>query len=250
MLSSRSTSYGRAARPPPSRYTPRPNVEGLPQLRARSRFRTEPQPLHARYQAPLRSEPPEGPDLRGRCSATRVRLHALPQGRQGHQGRLAQRRACALYRPTDALRSHRVRSESRPLPRGGPRRARAPRVPPPGDQRSQRLPGRRRRHGRQHGAHAQGGPRRARSPGRAARPLDRRDRPRRDRRDGRPRRPARRARQQRRHPLPADPRRRRGAGLAPRRAGRSRPARRRASRLPPNGPTRPCASRPRARCSR
>ena len=43
-----------------------------------------------------------------------------------------------------------------------PGRARAPRVAPPGDQRPQRLPGRRRRHGRQHGAHAARRPRRAR----------------------------------------------------------------------------------------
>src|SRR3954447_9149186 len=72
-------------------YTARPNVEGLTQLRARSRFRSEPQPLDARHQAALRSEPAEGPDLRRRRPASRVRLHALPQGRQGHQGRLARR---------------------------------------------------------------------------------------------------------------------------------------------------------------
>ena len=88
------------------------------------------------------------------------------------------------------------------------------------------FPGRRRRHGRQHGAHAAAVlaevDRLADDQG----PLDRRDRPRRDRRVGRPRRPARRARQQRRHPLPAHPRRGRGARQPARRARRPRPDRR------------------------
>ena len=56
---------------------------------------------------------------------------------------------------------------------------------------------------------------------------DRRDRPRRDRRLRRARRAARRPRQLRRHPLPADPRRRRGARLPARRARRPGAGRRR-----------------------
>ena len=128
--------------------------------------------------------------------------------------------------------------EPRPLPRRRPGRARAPRVAPRGDQRPQRLPGRRRRHGRQHGAHAA----RLRSTSSTAWPATG------DRsideigRDeivdiGRPRGAARRARQQRRHPLPADPRRRRGARLAARRARRPGAARR------GDGPRRPARLR-------
>ena len=105
--------------------------------------------------------------------AARLRLHALPEGREGPEGPLG---------PDVARRSRGDRagatldvhgSEPRPLPCRRRRRARAPRVAPPGDQRSQRLPRRRRRHGRQHGAHAQRRARRGR-PARRRHPLARR----------------------------------------------------------------------------
>ena len=60
-------------------------------------------------------------------------------------------------RPPDAARSRygvkrtRARREPRPLPAASWPRARRAREPPPGGQRPQRVPGRRRRHGRQHG---------------------------------------------------------------------------------------------------
>ena len=206
-------------------------------------------PLSARAAA-TRWSPPSAASTRtsrrcgssSACAAPRVRLHALPEGRQGHQGRLSARPAAVAAGVSDPSL---VRF--RAVVAG---RARAPRVAPPGDQRPQRLPGRRRRHGRQHGAHAA---RRAWPSSTAwprERALDRRDRPRRDRRVGRPRRAARRARQQRRHPLPAHPRRRRGAGLAPGRAGRPGPDRRRDGARRPARLRRRSASRPRARCSR
>ena len=107
----------------------------------------------------------------GRADA-RLRLHPLPEGRQGHQGRLA-----GYLRPWPTTRN------LGPLPGGRRSGTRAPRGPPPGGQRPERLPGRRRRHGRQHGADAARRARRARPPGRGAEgPHDRRDRPRRDRR--------------------------------------------------------------------
>ena len=41
------------------------------------------------HQAALQPEPPEGPHLRRGRSPARVRLHSLPEGLQGHQGRLS-----------------------------------------------------------------------------------------------------------------------------------------------------------------
>ena len=109
--------------------------------------RQQPKPLDGGHEAALRSEPPEGADPRGQGAAARVRLHALPQGRQGHQGPLAGR-----------ARRARVGPQPRPLPRrveGALAHLESRRA---GDQRPQRLPGRRRRHGRQHGADAAGVP--------------------------------------------------------------------------------------------
>ncbi len=133
--------------------------------------------------------------------------------------RAASRRARSPRRRGRASRHCRGGSQSSPLPRGRRGRPRRARVSPPGGQRPQRLPGRRRRYRRQHGAHAARRARRARPPLRVRGPAGR-DRPRADRQVGRPRGAAGRARQLRRHPLAADPRRRRGADLAPRRARR------------------------------
>src|SRR5215210_8930505 len=58
----------------------------MPLLRQASRLRAEPLALHGRHEAALRREPPEGPHLRGRRAPARLRLHALPQGGQDHQG--------------------------------------------------------------------------------------------------------------------------------------------------------------------
>src|SRR3954466_13951430 len=72
-------------------------------LRKAPGLRPEPLALHGRHQAPVRREPPEGADHRVGCAEARVRLYALPEGRQGHEG-LA------------GGRGSRGRSESPPLP--------------------------------------------------------------------------------------------------------------------------------------
>ncbi|CAA9475156.1 MAG: LSU ribosomal protein L28p @ LSU ribosomal protein L28p, zinc-dependent, partial [uncultured Solirubrobacteraceae bacterium] len=54
-------------------------------LRKAPCLRAEPLALHGRHQATFRCQPPEGPHRGRRGSAPCVRLHALPQGRQGHQ---------------------------------------------------------------------------------------------------------------------------------------------------------------------
>src|SRR3954466_7795714 len=55
-------------------------------LRQAPGLRPEPLALHGRHQAAVRREPPEGPDRRERRPEACLRLHALPQGRQGHEG--------------------------------------------------------------------------------------------------------------------------------------------------------------------
>src|SRR4051794_8867258 len=70
----------------PSPYTPRPDGPRLSFMRQASCVRAEPLALHGRHQAPLRREPAEGSHFRGRGSAARLRVHALPQGGQDHQG--------------------------------------------------------------------------------------------------------------------------------------------------------------------
>ncbi|CAA9521864.1 MAG: LSU ribosomal protein L28p @ LSU ribosomal protein L28p, zinc-dependent, partial [uncultured Solirubrobacteraceae bacterium] len=62
--------------------------QGLSQLREGSRLRPEPKPLHGGDEASLQPEPPEGACPRRRHAPPRPRLHPLPQGREGHQGRL------------------------------------------------------------------------------------------------------------------------------------------------------------------
>src|SRR4051794_29774271 len=83
-----------------ARYTGRRHGQGVSQLREGPRLREQPQPLHGGDEAPLRPEPPEGADPRRQDAAPRVRLHALPQGRQGHQGRLAGARSPAVSDPS------------------------------------------------------------------------------------------------------------------------------------------------------
>jgi site-specific DNA recombinase len=55
-------------------------------LRQAPRLWSEPLPFHGRDQAAVRREPPEGAHQRGRRSEACLRLHALPEGGQGHQG--------------------------------------------------------------------------------------------------------------------------------------------------------------------
>ena len=132
-------------------------------------------------------------------------------------------------------------------PSKGPRAAG---VPARGGQRPQRVPGRRRRHRGQHGAHAQRRAQRARPPvGPRTATIDEIGRE--EIVDSRrPRRAARRARQLRRDPLPAHPRRRRGARLAGRASSSTRcwSARRWPAR--PTAPTAPSATPRRGRSSR
>ena len=65
------------------------HVEGMRHLRKGSLVREQPEPLDGRDQASLRCERPKGPDRRKRGAQARLRLHALPQGWQGHEGGLS-----------------------------------------------------------------------------------------------------------------------------------------------------------------
>src|SRR3954452_25342332 len=72
--------------------------KGLLQLQEGPGVRSQPEPLDGRYQAPLQPEPPEGADRGRRRAAARVRVHALPEGRQGREvraGRLSPARDSA-----------------------------------------------------------------------------------------------------------------------------------------------------------
>src|SRR3954452_19885369 len=62
--------------------------EGLSLVREGSRVRPESQPLYGCDEAPLQPEPSEGPDHGWLRAPTGVRVHPLPEGRQGHQGTL------------------------------------------------------------------------------------------------------------------------------------------------------------------
>src|SRR4051794_2506761 len=78
--------FGRAAMLP-ARYG-----SSLSLLRQAPRLRPVALALDGRHQAAVRSEPPESAHPRvERCAPARVRLHALPQGRQDHQGLAAAR---------------------------------------------------------------------------------------------------------------------------------------------------------------
>ena len=66
-------------------YTGGRYVESLRDLREETELRPQPEPLDGRHEAPLQPEPPAGArDPQGQGDS-RLRLHALPQGRQGHQ---------------------------------------------------------------------------------------------------------------------------------------------------------------------
>ena len=65
------------------------HVEGLRHLWEEARFRQQPEPLHGRHEATLQPEPAARPRAARRSRDPCVRLHALPQGRQGPEGRLA-----------------------------------------------------------------------------------------------------------------------------------------------------------------
>src|SRR3954471_11862121 len=69
--------------------------QGLSFVREGSRVRPESQPLDGGHQATLQPEPSEGPDHGWLRASPGVRVHPLPEGRQGHQGAL---RAPALLR--------------------------------------------------------------------------------------------------------------------------------------------------------
>src|SRR5437764_3731468 len=64
------------------------DVEGLLSLREEAHVRAQPLSLDGRHEASLRPESPAGPRPRGRRRPARVRLHALPEERQGQQGGL------------------------------------------------------------------------------------------------------------------------------------------------------------------
>src|SRR3954470_12890974 len=64
------------------------NGEGLSLVRQGPVVRQQPQPLDGGHEAPLRPEPPEGADHGWRRSSPGVRVHTLPEGRQGHKSAL------------------------------------------------------------------------------------------------------------------------------------------------------------------
>src|SRR4051812_13528292 len=69
-------------------YAGPPNGEGLSLVRQGPGIRQQPQPLDGGHQAPLRPEPAEGAD-HGRCrTSPGIRVHTLPEGRQGHKSAL------------------------------------------------------------------------------------------------------------------------------------------------------------------
>src|SRR6478752_10761822 len=73
------------------RFRPERIVFRVPSLRDLCKeawFRQQPEPLHGRHQAALRAQPAADPDPARRFADPCLRLHALPQERPGHQGRL------------------------------------------------------------------------------------------------------------------------------------------------------------------
>ena len=169
-------------------------------------------------------------------SEARLRLHALPQGGQGHEGLAGGRGTPWPIRASSASASS-SRLLSRSLNRGG-EEVNDLNVFPVADGDT----------GDNMALTLRAVLHRARQPLHAGR--DRRDRPRPDRRLRRPRGAARRARQLRRHPEPADPRRRRGADLAARASWSTRCWSPPPWRAPPTARTARCATPPRARSSR
>ena len=66
-------------------YTGRADVENLCDLREETELRPQPEPLDGGDEAPLQPESPARPRPPEGQGDARLRLHALPQGRQGHQ---------------------------------------------------------------------------------------------------------------------------------------------------------------------
>src|SRR5262249_17518144 len=64
-------------------------VQGLLSLWQEARVRKQPLALDGRDQAAVQPEPPARPPARQRREEARLRLHPLPQGQQGAEGRLA-----------------------------------------------------------------------------------------------------------------------------------------------------------------
>src|SRR4051812_50062193 len=100
-------------------------------LRQAACLRTEPLALDGRHEAAVRRESPESPHFGGRRPPARVRLHALPQGGQDHEGVGGEPPLSPGPSPPPPFS---------PPRRGGPPRARGP---PRGGQRPPRLPRRR-----------------------------------------------------------------------------------------------------------
>src|SRR3954453_23007178 len=73
-------------------------VQGLLSLWQEARVRKQPLALDSRDQAAVQSEPPARPSPRERREEARVRLHPLPQGQQGAEGRLGRSAAFLSYR--------------------------------------------------------------------------------------------------------------------------------------------------------
>jgi SAM-dependent methyltransferase len=61
------------------------HVQGLRRLREEAVLREQPEPLDGGDEAPLQPEPPARPRPARREADARLRLHALPQGRQGRE---------------------------------------------------------------------------------------------------------------------------------------------------------------------
>ena len=68
-------------------YTRR-RVQGLRNLREEAVVRPQPEPFDGGHEAALQPEPPARPHAAERQGDACLRLHALPQGRQGHEGDL------------------------------------------------------------------------------------------------------------------------------------------------------------------
>ena len=64
------------------------DVQGLRRLWKEAGLRSQPESLDGGHEAPLQSEPPAGSRLAARQADPGIRLHTLPEGRQGAEGRL------------------------------------------------------------------------------------------------------------------------------------------------------------------
>src|SRR4029079_5137424 len=102
-------------------YTRR-RVQGLRNLREEAVVRSQPEPFDGCHEAALQPEPAARPDAAERQGDACLRLHALPQGRQGHESALA-RPGLARPGPTDPLRTAKVFPPRKALPASSPLRA-------------------------------------------------------------------------------------------------------------------------------